>query len=95
MAREYSPETIPCICCGKPLKDWSHDNNQPYDSLEFATRGHFPSSLFDGQPGEMIVNICDDCLKAAAKIGRVLHRDYPTPPKRGDRAIFTPWTPRK
>jgi hypothetical protein len=75
MKPEECPETAPCIACGKALKDWTVGNNQPYDALEFATRGHFPSSIFDGQPGELIVNVCGDCLLAGAKAGRVLHRD--------------------
>lgn len=91
MRREDYPEAIPCLCCGKPLRDWSGDNNQPFDALEFATRGHFPSVIFDGQPGELIVNVCDDCLLAGARAGRVLKRTYPEPQKRGDRAIFEPW----
>ncbi|MBX9846117.1 MAG: hypothetical protein K2Z80_30370 [Xanthobacteraceae bacterium] len=89
--RHPYPPTIPCLCCGKPLKDWSYGNNQPFDALEFATRGHYPSSIFDGQPGELVINVCDRCLLEGAAAERVLRRTYPKPRSRGERAIFEPW----
>ncbi len=91
MRPEDYPETIPCICCGKPLRDWSAGTNQPFEALELATGGHYPSAIYDDGSGELVVNICDPCLLAGAQAGRVLKRAYPEPRKRGDRAIFEPW----
>jgi hypothetical protein len=85
------PNTIACLCCGKPLKDWSMGNNQPIGGLEFAAAGHYPSSIHDDGSGDLIVNVCDDCLLTAAKDGRVLKRTYPETRRRGDRPTYTAW----
>lgn len=85
------PDTIPRICCGSPLQDWSAGNNQPIHGLEFAAAGHYPSSIWDNGSGELIVNICDPCLLAGAQAGRVLKRTHPEPRRRGQRSVFEPW----
>ena len=79
------PDTIPCICCGRSLKDWSAGNNQPIHGLEFAAAGHYPSSIWDNGSGELIVNICDPCLLEGARAGRVLRGTRPEPRRRGQR----------
>lgn len=85
------PDTIPCICCGRPLQDWSGGNNQPVHGLEFAAAGHYPSSIWDNGSGELIVNICDPCLLEGARAGRVLRRTHPQPRCRDQRPVFEPW----
>jgi len=93
--QDYPEAMIPCFSCGKRLKDWSAGNNQPFNALEFSTYGHFPSSLFDpGDASELVVNLCDDCLRAGAMQRRVLRRTWPTPRQRGDRPTYEPWTPK-
>jgi hypothetical protein len=90
---EY-PDTVPCFSCGKPLKDWSHGNNQPFDAVEFAARGHYPSALWDPSDGsELVVNLCDDCLCAGAASGRVLRRTYPQGRPRGAQPTYAAWRP--
>ncbi|HZQ14058.1 MAG TPA: hypothetical protein VFB31_14735 [Pseudolabrys sp.] len=76
------------------MKDWSWGNNQPFDALVFSSRGHYPSALFDDGSGELIVNICDDCLRAGAAEGRVLKRTWPTLRQRGDQPTFEKWKPK-
>jgi hypothetical protein len=85
------PDTIPRICCGRSLKDWSAGNNQPIHGLEFAAAGHYPSSIHDNGNGELVVNICDPCLLAGAQAGRVLKRTHPEPRHRGQRPVFEQW----
>jgi hypothetical protein len=85
------PDTIPCICCGRSLQDWSAGNNQPIYGLEFAAAGHYPSSIWDNGSGELIVNICDPCLLGGARVGRVLRRTHREPRRRGERPVFEPW----
>lgn len=70
-------ESLPCIVCRKPLEDAMPDpshGNQPYPGLEFLTGGHYGSTIFDMDPGHLVVNICDDCLTAASAEGIVRHR---------------------
>ena len=77
MTDDY-PDTVPCFRCSKPLTDWSGGNNQPFDAVEFAAGGHYPSALWDpGDGSELVVNLCDGCLRAGAADGRVLRRTYP------------------
>lgn len=97
MRREQYPEAvIGCFRCGKPLRDWSWGNNQPFDAVEFSSRGHYPSGLFDpGDGSELVVNLCDECLRAGATEGRVLRRVWPTPRQRRDRPTYSPWRPEK
>ena len=91
----YPDALMPCFRCGKRLKDWSAGNNQPFDALEFTTRGHYPSSLFDpGDASELVVNLCDDCVRAGAVEGRVFRCIWPSPRQRGDRPIFEKWQPK-
>ena len=89
--REDYPDAMSgCFHCGKPLKDWSWGTNQPFDAVEFSARGHYPSALFDpGDGSELVVNLCDDCLRAGAAAGRVLRRVRPRP----RRPRYAPWQP--
>ena len=84
--QEWKPgDALACIVCTEPLDNVGGDN-QPYGGLAFATHGHYGSTIFDPLPSEdddgdwLVVNICDDCLKAAGKAGLVLHYDKPAPP---------------
>ena len=92
---DYPDTMIPCFRCGKPLKDWSAGNNQPFDALEFSSYGHYPSSLFDpGDASELVVNLCDDCIRAGATQGRVLRRTWPEGRPRGAMPTYKPWKPK-
>ena len=66
---------VPCIMCGRPLADESACNNQPVAGLAFQCFGHWPSAIFDAQPGWLEVNICEPCLHTAVERRRVLHGD--------------------
>jgi hypothetical protein len=72
---------LPCIKCGKPLKNCDSDtDNQPSGGTEFQTRGHYGSTIFDPMPnlgGEdltLIVNICDTCILRAIDEGVIQSR---------------------
>lgn len=69
-------QALPCICCGKQLENVDAQvTNQPFDGTQFETGGHYGSTVFDPMDGtELIVNVCDGCLTAAAGKGRVLRR---------------------
>lgn len=66
----------PCILCGKELENVVNDaENVPYQGTAFETHGHYGSTAFDPMNGSMLeINFCDDCLRAAARQGRVLWR---------------------
>jgi hypothetical protein len=64
---------IPCIVCGRELEDEFAGNNQPVRGLAFQSYGHWPSSVFDGGPGWLEINVCEPCMKSAAERHRILH----------------------
>jgi hypothetical protein len=80
--RPASECLVPCIICGRPLKDESGGNNQPVEGLAFQCEGHWPSAVFDAEPGWLEINICEPCLHNAVERQRVLHGDRPTLPAR-------------
>lgn len=91
--------TLPCIRCWKELESAIPDEvddeaNQPYAGTAFTTRGHYGSTVFDpmDQWSFLELNICDDCLRAAAKKGHVLlGLKEPAP-----RSVkYQPWDPEK
>lgn len=75
---------IPCFKCGEPLQNILEDRcaNQPSTGLEFTTPGHYGSAAFDPMDGtRLAINICDGCLRAAARLHHVLviaDRQYAT-----------------
>jgi hypothetical protein len=79
---------VPCIICGRPLQDETGGNNQPVGGLAFQCWGHWPSAVFDAEPGWLEVNICEPCLHTAVKRRRVLHGDRPS---RRARASYRLW----
>jgi hypothetical protein len=66
---------VPCIICGRPLQDETGGNNQPVGGQAFQCWGHWPSAVFDAEPGWLEVNICEPCLHTAVEWRRVLHGD--------------------
>lgn len=95
--KEITPEThpdldrspLPCIMCGRPLCNvvsTKQSQNQPYEACSFTGRGHYGCATFDSLDGAKLeINICDDCLLAAQKAGRVGY--WPAIPKRK----LVPW----
>ena len=79
---------VPCILCGRELEDELAGNNQPIAGLAFQSWGHWPSAIFDNNPGWLEINICEPCLHTAAERQRVLHGDRPD---RRSRATYTIW----
>lgn len=75
---------LPCIKCGKPLKNVDEDSeNQPYGGTEFQTYGHYGSTIHDAMPGfqddpeesmQLVVNVCDTCILRAIDAGVIQSR---------------------
>lgn len=59
---------LPCLVCGKTLRNaFSDQENQPEDGTEFRSYGHYGSSFWDSMHGEeLVLNVCDDCLRRHA-----------------------------
>lgn len=69
-------KTPPCLVCGARLESVFWGANQPNDGLEFTSKGHYGSTVFDpGDGSYLAVNICDPCLLVARKKRRVLYCD--------------------
>ena len=75
---ELSVCPAPCTLCGGVLEDESGGNNQPVLGLALECRGHWPSTIFDAEPGWLEINICEPCLRTATERKRVLHGDRPS-----------------
>lgn len=76
---DFNNKTFPCIICHKVLENVLDDlkDNQPYNALEFVTRGHYGSTYFDPMNGDkLIVNICDDCVKKEVDEKRIVLIPY-------------------
>lgn len=70
---------LPCIKCGKPLKNVDADTseNQPSGGTEFITHGHYGSTIFDSMDRTdyvLVVNICDTCIMRAIDAGVIQGR---------------------
>ncbi len=68
---------LPCFTCGKTLKNAFPDaDNQPSEGTEFRTYGHYGSTFWDSLDGEeLVLNICDDCLRGhTERLGQ--HKRY-------------------
>lgn len=69
---------LPCIACGRELRNVTDDveGNQPYLGTAFMSHGHYGSTAFDPMNGFYLeLNICDLCLVLHAD--RVMQgRDY-------------------
>ncbi|MFZ2238015.1 MAG: hypothetical protein WAV90_00570 [Gordonia amarae] len=57
---------LPCFSCGAELPNVCvEEENQPYGGTEFRTYGHYGSTFWDDFEGEeLVLNVCDDCLRA-------------------------------
>lgn len=72
MTEKVRGHALPCIRCGKSLKnigsgDGAPAKNQPYNGTLFSTSGQFGSTVFESFHGETIeINVCDTCLLDAA-----------------------------
>lgn len=91
---EKVERSLPCIVCRKSLEDAlpepSH-GNQPYSGLEFLAGGHYGSTIFDMEPGQLVVNICDDCVTLASANGIVRRRTYGLRPHEAIKCSDTQW----
>jgi len=99
MNAEGAPPALPCIRCGKQLRQiWDKSEpvsesleNQPYNGTTFYTNGHYGSTVFDEIHGETIeINVCDTCLLDAAKEQRILYYRRITRSEWIDRQFWTP-----
>lgn len=68
---------LPCIVCEQQLEEapLGGSVNQPWGATAFASRGHWGSTAFDGEPGYLEINVCTPCLATAGERGRVYHFD--------------------
>jgi hypothetical protein len=77
---------VPCIVCGKHLATIDLPNHAD-DANEFCTHGQYGSTVFDPVNGDhLAINVCDECIVAGAKLGRVLFG-------KGGIKGLEPWTP--
>lgn len=62
-----------CIICKKQIKPLYEGEHTPEYATTFHTSGHDGSGLFDPMDGSFLqINICDNCLAAAAEQDLVL-----------------------
>lgn len=63
-----SQDALPCFACGATLRNvFPTSDNQPDEGTEFRTYGHYGSTVWDSFDGEeLVLNICDPCLRAHA-----------------------------
>lgn len=94
--------TLPCIVCKTSLRPvfdgvagMVGDTNQPSDGLAFSTPGAYGSTVFDPMNGEYIeINVCDECLKAAAAEEAVLWNVRSVPIVAGKTTVGRRWVHR-
>ena len=68
-----SEYALPCIVCGKKLKNVFAGSNQPSDGIVVMTTGNYGSTVWDSMNGEFLeFNVCDPCLREAAEHRRIL-----------------------
>jgi hypothetical protein len=61
-----------CIRCEKIMRNYAQTGFHPCGGLAFHTRGHYGSAYFDPMNGDCLeIVICDECVEAAEKAGRV------------------------
>lgn len=81
-------ETCRCIRCEKPMNNildgfdaraGLKKGYQPTNGLAFYTQGHYGSTYFDPMNDSYLeVCVCDECVEAAEKAGRVHRYDAET-----------------
>ncbi len=71
-----------CIVCNHPLPNVAEGYNQPQGGTEFATSGHYGSTVTDDVDGtQHVINVCDGCLLIAMARGACMV----VPPKQRDK----------
>lgn len=76
---------LACIVCGMQPQavfpaDWAEPDEpeQPAKAVIFRSRGQYGSTVYDkgaSSTKELTLNICDECLAAAGRAGRVLESE--------------------
>jgi hypothetical protein len=71
---EYPVESFPCLKCGRVLTRVTSDyEGQPNDGIMCSSHGNYGSTVFDPMDGSYLAfNICDPCVKRAARQGRLM-----------------------
>lgn len=94
-------KTLPCIRCGRKLHSSFPGTSltEPSDGVVFTAYGNYGSQVWDPMDDpigvhptkSLKINICDDCLVAAAANGQVYHSKtvYVAAPE----PILTLWVP--
>jgi hypothetical protein len=87
--------TLPCIVCdralGQVISGVAVGFNHPNGGIAFSSPGHYGTTVFDPMNGDTLeINVCDNCLMAAGRRGRVIHH-RPSQQRSGASAAF--WTP--
>lgn len=90
MSDDKTMTSVPCLVCGKGLENLDPEGNQPSRGIEFTTPGHYGTAEFDPMDGtRLAVNVCDGCVVAARRAGRVLHV---TLPQRATAPTYEVWS---
>ena len=63
---------------------------QPYQATIFTAEGQYGSTVFDGEPGYLEINVCDDCLVTEARAGHVVQVIGVVRPPELDYALWEP-----
>lgn len=64
-----------CFVCHKRLVNFQPRGNHPLAGVEFETKGHYGSTIFDPMSGQkLLINICDECLSRGLSEHRVIHQ---------------------
>lgn len=84
---------LPCIVCDKKLESafpGAKESTQPLHALGFVGHGAYGSN-FDPMDGRLslLINVCDDCLKAKGEAGSVIMATQEPP--RYPKVKFTPY----
>ena len=102
---DYPVTSFPCLKCGATLTRSSRDyEGQPNDGIMCQSYGNYGSTVFDPMDGSYLAfNLCDPCVKRAAKQGRLMitrdkvhittHKLGIVGSMRVDRP-YIPWTPK-
>ena len=70
--------SLPCVVCGRALRNVFEAENQPSGGVAFSSVGHYGSTVFDptwgmmGDRKHIEINICDACFMVACERGQIL-----------------------
>jgi len=74
---------LDCFCCGKVMETVWDQQGDPAGGMMWRSYGNYGSGMFDSMRGNewLEIVICDDCVDAGAKAGRVTYVERPRVPE--------------